>query len=235
MPIIRGDALDFYLGQGYYRMVQDLFTCRLLAVEGHYHTVHWLRLVLADVHYGSEQRRLVRLNERFSVRIRPLRITAELEALYALYRRSITFDAPETVEAFLLGGATHSIFNTEVMEVRDGEQLIAAGIFDSGVHSLAGIMNFYHPAYRKYSLGKYLMLLKIDHARRHRKTFYYPGYLVHNYPKFNYKLFPCQTATEVYDCLSGKWLPFAWEAVEAQAATLMAEVLDELPDDSEVD
>ncbi|MBC8085561.1 MAG: arginine-tRNA-protein transferase, partial [Hymenobacter sp.] len=57
MPAIEGDMLDYYLSRGYYRMVQDLFTCRFLAVEGEYHTVHWLRLVLAEVRYGSEQRR----------------------------------------------------------------------------------------------------------------------------------------------------------------------------------
>ena len=27
LPIIRGDALDYYLALGYYRMQQDLFTC----------------------------------------------------------------------------------------------------------------------------------------------------------------------------------------------------------------
>ncbi|MBO0359715.1 GNAT family N-acetyltransferase [Hymenobacter sp. BT186] len=230
MPVVSGPMLDYYLGQGYYRMVQDLFTCRFLAVEGEYHTVHWLRLRLADVHYGPEQRRLLRLNERFSTTIRPLRITPELEALYALYRSSITFDAPETVDAFLLGGATHSIFTTEMLEIRDDGQLIAVGIFDSGTRTLAGIMNFYDPGYRKYSLGKYLMLLKINHARHQQKTFYYPGYLVHNYPKFDYKLFPSLAATEMYNCLNSEWLPFSWEAVNAHSAAIMAELLDEEPD-----
>jgi arginyl-tRNA--protein-N-Asp/Glu arginylyltransferase len=223
MPVIRGDMLDFYLSQGYYRMIQDLFTCRFLAVNDEYHTVHWLRLVLPDVRYGSEQRRLLRLNERFSSEIKPLRLTAEIEALYALYRTSITFDAPETVEAFLLAGATHTIFNTTIIEVRDGQQLIAAGIFDSGARTMMGIMNFYDPSYRKHSLGKYLMLLKINYAISQHMTYYYPGYLVHNYPKFDYKLFPCLAATEVYDCLNGLWLPFSWDAVASQSASLITE------------
>jgi arginine-tRNA-protein transferase len=234
-PIIRGDALDYYLSQGYYRMHQDLFTCRFLPINDNLYTVHWLRLVLADVQYGSEQRRLLRLNERFNVSIRPFRLTEEYETLYAEYRGAITFDAPETVEAFLLAGATHNVFHTEVMEVRDGNQLIAAGIFDNGARSIAGIMNFYHPGYRKYSLGKYLMLLKINHALHLQKDYYYPGYLVHNYPKFDYKLFPCPSATEVFDSSRGRWLPFSWEAVAAHSEGLMTdwpvEFLDE--DDTE--
>jgi len=230
-PVIRGEVLDFYLSQGYYRMHQDLFTCRFLPVGGAYYTVHWLRIVLPNVSFGSEQRRLLRLNAPFSIAIRPFRLTAELESLYALYRSSISFDAPVTVEEFMLNGATTNAFNTQVIEIRDGDQLIAAGIFDSGARSMAGIMNFYHPGYRKHSLGKYLMLLKIDHARQQQHSYYYPGYLVHNYPKFDYKLFACQAATEVFDSASGLWFPFSWETVAVQSASLMADWMAEDLDD----
>jgi len=223
-PVIRGDALDFYLSQGYYRMQQDLFTCRFLPIDDALYTVHWLRFALAEVHYGSAQRRLLRLNAPFSVTVQPFQLTAELENLYALYRGSITFDAPPTVESFLLAGATHNLFTTAVMEVRDGDQLIAAGIFDVGVSSLAGIMNFYHPAYHKHSLGKYLMLLKMEHAQRHQKAYYYPGYMVHNYPKFDYKLFPCPAATEVFDCFSRQWVPFSWDVVTQQSVEILADL-----------
>ncbi|RSK48009.1 GNAT family N-acetyltransferase [Hymenobacter rigui] len=220
---IPGPALDYYLGQGYYRMHQDLFTCRFLPVEGELRTVHWLRLELARVHYGPEQRRLLRLAERFTVRRRQFQLTAELEELYAAYRASITFDAPPTVEAFLLAGSTHNVFNTEVLEIWHGARLVAAGIFDVGARTLAGIMNFYHPEYRKFSLGKVLMLLKLEHARALGHFYYYPGYLVHNYPKFDYKLFPCPAATEVFDCLTGQWLPFSWPEVNRQAVELLAD------------
>jgi arginyl-tRNA--protein-N-Asp/Glu arginylyltransferase len=218
-----GPALDYYLSQGYYRMHQDLFTCRFLPIDDEIYTVHWLRLVLAEVHDGPEQRRLRRLNERFSVTLRQFRLTQEFEDLYAVYRASITFDAPPSVEAFLLAGAVHNAFHTGVVEVRDGARLIAAGIFDSGARTLAGIMNFYHPDYRRHSLGKYLMLLKLDHARRQHYEYYYPGYVVQNYPKFDYKLWACPAATQVFDCLNSQWLPFSWETVASQSAVLLAE------------
>lgn len=222
-PVIPGNMLDFYLSQGYYRMHQDLFTCRFLPINDGLYTVHWLRMVLSKMQFGPEQRRLLRLNAQFTLTIRPFQLTEEYESLYALYRNSITFDAPPTVEAFLLAGATHNVFTTEIIELRDQEQLIAAGIFDSGNYSLAGIMNFYHPAYRRHSLGKYLMLLKISHAVQQQKHYYYPGYVVHAYPKFDYKLFPCLAATEVFDCLRDQWLPFAWDSVASQSADLLAD------------
>ncbi|UOQ73363.1 GNAT family N-acetyltransferase [Hymenobacter cellulosilyticus] len=225
--IIPGEALDFYLSQGYYRMHQDLFTCRFLPIEGGFYTVHWLRIALGEVQYGPEQRRLLRLGERFTVRRRPFQLTDELEELYAAYRGSISFDAPPTVESFLLAGATHNVFTTEVFEIRDGERLVAAGIFDCGARSLAGIMNFYHPEYRKFSLGKYLMLRKIEHARELHHRYYYPGYIAHGFPKFDYKLFPCPAATEVFDARRSRWEPFSWETVARQSADLLSDWQDD--------
>lgn len=218
---IPGDVLDYYLGLGYYRMNQDLFTCRFLPVGPRIYTVHWLRLVVPQVLYGSKPRRLLRLNERFAVAVKPFRITAEYEDLYARYHASIDFDASPSLEELLLAGAIHSVFDTHIIEVRDGERLIAAGIFDRGTTTIAGIVNFYDPEYRKYSLGKYLLLLKTEYARAEQLAYYYPGYLVHGYPKFDYKLFASPEATEVFDFQNSEWLPFSWELVARQSAILL--------------
>jgi arginine-tRNA-protein transferase len=218
---IPGDVLDYYLGLGYYRMNQDLFTCRFLPVGPRIYTVHWLRLVVAQVQYGSKQRRLLRLNEQFSVAVKPFRITAEHETLYARYHAFIDFDASPSLEELLLAGATHSVFDTHIIEVRVGAQLIAAGIFDRGTSTIAGIVNFYDPDYRKHSLGKYLMLLKTEYARAQQLAYYYPGYLVHGYAKFDYKLFASPEATEVFDAQNSEWLPFSWEIVARQSSILL--------------
>lgn len=220
---MKRNELDLCLSKGYFRMQQYIFTCQLVAFDNILYSVHWLRIVLNDVSYGKSQLRLLKMNAPFSVIVKPFRLTEELETLYSLYRNSINFDAPDSVESCLFDGAIYNAFDTYVVEVRDGDLLIAAGIFDNGTQSIAGIMNFYHPAYRKHSLGKFLMLQKINYARHEQKTYYYPGYLVHNYPKFDYKLFPCEGATEVYDAHTGTWLPFTWETVTAQSAELMNE------------
>lgn len=224
--VIPGAALDYYLSQGYYRMRQDLFTCQFLPHDDQLYTVHWLRLVLRDVQYGSKQRQLLRLNAPFSVAVRPFRLMAEYENLYSLYYQSLDFEASATLAELLLAeGTAHSAFDSAIVEVRDGDLLIAAGVFDEGADSIAGIVNFYHPAYRKYSLGKYLMLLKIDYARQQQKMYYYPGYVVHDYPKFDYKLWACPAATEVFDCYSRHWPLFSWEVVTQQSAAIVADWL----------
>ena len=218
---IPGDVLDYYLGLGYYRMNQDLFTCRFLPVGPRIYTVHWLRLVVPQVQYGSKPRRLLRLNERFTVATKPFRLTAEYETLYARYHGSIDFDASPSLEELLLAGATRSVFDTHIIEVRDGDRLVAAGILDRGTPTIAGIVNFYDPDYRKYSLGKYLILLKTEYAREQQLAYYYPGYLVHGYSKFDYKLVASPEATEVFDAQNSVWLPFSWEVVAQQSATLL--------------
>jgi arginyl-tRNA--protein-N-Asp/Glu arginylyltransferase len=218
---MKGYGLDLCLSRGYFRMQQEIFTCHYVPFDDKLCAVHWLRIVLSSVTYGKSQLRLLRINEKYSVAVKPFILTQELESLYALYRESIQFDAPDSVESCLLDGAMQTMFDTYAVEVRDNEKLIAVGIFDNGAQSIAGIMNFYHPDYRKQSLGKYLMLLKINYARSQQKTYYYPGYIVSNYPKFDYKLFACESATEVFDSRRNRWLPFSWETVAKLSVGLM--------------
>ena len=210
---MNGSELDFCLSIGYFRMQQEIFTCRYIYFDDKLCPVHWLRIALANVSYGPKQARLLRINEKFSVTLRPFVLSEEMETLYAIYRNGLNFDAPESVEACLLGGAIHSVFDTYAIEVRHEHALIAVGIFDNGERSIAGIMNFYHPDYHRQSLGKYLMLMKIKYAQRQGKEYYYPGYMVSGYAKFDYKLFACEAATEVFDESRDRWLPFSWETI----------------------
>lgn len=201
-------------------MQQQVFTCRFVYFDEVRYPVHWLRVCLAAVFFGPKQNRLFRINSAFTVVVKPLVITRELEALYDLYWHRLDFDAPYSIESCLMGGISQTVFDTYVVEVRDQGALIAVGIFDNGHQTIAGIMNFYHPDYHRQSLGKYLMLLKIRYAQQQGKSHYYPGYLIGNYPKFDYKLFACQVATEVYDAPNGEWLPFSWQTARALEAGL---------------
>lgn len=213
-----GIELDFYLSLGYFRMQQQVFTCQYVVFDDTLCPVHWLRLVLPELQYGPRQRDMLKRNRRFSVRVVPFRLNDELEALYARYLTGIDFDAPVSVADCLLGTATYNVFDTRVVEVRDNDRLIAAGVFDTGQYAIAGIMNFYDPDYRKQSLGKFLMLQKIEYARQQHKLFYYPGYIVSGNPKFDYKLFVDEAATYVFDDNTGEWLPFSWELIRSMAA-----------------
>jgi leucyl-tRNA---protein transferase len=218
-----GPDLDYFLSIGYFRMHQNVFTCNFLLKDDVPYPVHWLRVAIGRVAFGKSQRELLKRNRAFAVTARPFALTTELQTLYARYRNSIDFDTYLSLEEALYGGPPYTTFDTYLIEIRDGNRLIAAGVFDNGNHSMAGIINVYDPDYRKYSLGKLLMLEKIRFAQQQQKHYYYPGYIVTGYPKFDYKLHAAEPATELYDARYDEWLPFRWETVRAIATEMMRE------------
>lgn len=212
---LTADELDEYLAKGWFRMGQTIFTTDFIPVEGRIHPVFWLRFDLKKISFGKKQKKLIAFNQGYTVHTQPCVITDELEDLYTLYRMNVDFDAPPTVESYLLDGELSNIYDSHLIEVRDEDRLIAAGIFDNGNSSIAGIMNFYDPAYKGRSPGKFLMLLKINHAIITGKAYYYPGYIAAGFTKFDYKLFPDPAAAEIYDTKKEKWIPFTSSALSA--------------------
>lgn len=84
----------------------------------------------------------------------------------------------------------------------------AAGFLDLGEKSSAGISCFYDPEYRKYSLGKYLMYLKMEFCKQNGFHFFYPGYFAPDYPLFDYKLDLAKPSLQYLDLVADAWIPF---------------------------
>ncbi|MBL7731916.1 MAG: GNAT family N-acetyltransferase [Chitinophagaceae bacterium] len=203
-----GHRLDEYLSKGWYRMQQTIFTTDIIVKNDVVIPVFWIRLALKQYRPLASARRILEVNKDFTVAIHTNGITAEAEELYQVYKAHVDFDISDSIADYLVGEASRSIYHTRCVEIRDKGKLIAAGYFDEGDDSLAGILNIYHPDYKHKSLGKYLMLLKIRYALERGKTFYYPGYISTAISKFDYKLFPGKDATEVYLSNSGTWVPW---------------------------
>ena len=107
-----------------------------------------------------------------------------------------------------LSASNNLLFDSMIIEIRDSSKLIGAGIFDQGSNAIAGIKNIYHPEYKKYSLGKYLIWLKYQYCLHQNIKWYYPGYFAPANPKFNYKIDFDKNATEV--CVPPEmenWIP----------------------------
>lgn len=205
-----GSLFDHYLENGYYRMQRNLFT-----TDDYFDTdtlcmfdVFWLRTMIQKLD-SPRDHKIWKLNNNFRVYIGLAKYSIELDELYARYRNSMKFNAHESIEHFLVGDEEHCRFNSGLIEIRDKTKLIAAGYFDVGGNSITGNLNFYDPDYKKYSLGKYLMLRKIDFAKAHQFTYYYTGYLAVKNQKFDYKLFPDPNAVEVLiKQENNSWFPY---------------------------
>lgn len=198
--------LDVYLAAGWYRMQQRIFTTDLITKEEELIPVFWLRHVVKRYHPSRSHRKIRQRNAAFTTEVLPLQLTDELEELYGRYRAAVDFEVAPMLQESLLGEASDSIYTSTCIEVREGDRLIAAGILDEGENSIAGILNFYDPAYAAYSPGKYLMLLKMEYAQRTGRQYYYTGYMSTVYDKFDYKLMLGAEATEVYKREVNTWV-----------------------------
>jgi len=212
MEQITGEVLDNYLAKGYYRWNRLIFTdnCCYDTINNMIVDVFWLRTNLFKLG-NIKDLSIYKKNKKFTVTISDCFIDEEIEELYQRYRANLNFEPSETVN-LCLNGKPETLplaeFNTKTIQIRDGNQLIAASYFDLGKLTMMDITNFYDPTYKKYSLSKYMMLLKMELGINNGMHFYYPGYLALNTTIFDYKIFPTAEAMEVYIPDHQKWYPF---------------------------
>jgi len=219
LPRITGTMLDEYLAMGWYRMGQIIFTTDYLYKEDQWFRVFWLRYRMDLFRFSVKQAKMLQLPAGFTVSDGPLQITDELETLYQQYRTKLDFEISPTLRDNLfslcfISSEEAPAFDSRVIEIRDHGKLIAAGVYDMGEKSMMGIINFYDPAYKKFSLGKRLILLKLQVSVERRLEYYYPGYIVQHYPKFDYKLEAGMEICEIYDSVKEIWIPYSKENIE---------------------
>lgn len=204
--------LDDYLALGYHRMRNSLFTAQ--AVHNGYYgksrmmmVVFWLRTVVNKIIENKTTNSIRKKCAGFKVVYKEAVITEEIEKLFSLYSKLVDFEISEKCSDYFDNNLSENPFDSRMIEVRDGTKLIAVGYFDKGKNAIMGILNIYHPDYRKFSLGKFLILHKIDYALANNIAYYYTGYISTENIKYDYKLFPDVNAVEVYMPVEKRWDP----------------------------
>lgn len=204
---IRPEELDAYLAQGWYRMGQTIFTTHFLCFGETFYSAVWVRLHLEKYRFRKSLRRIIRRNHHeFRTFFRKATIDREREQLYQRYKASFPGLLAPTLRDSLLDGEEMNIYNTHEVAVYHGKQLVAVSYFDLGHKSVASIMGMYDPDYQNYSLGFYTMLMEIAYAQEHNFEFYYPGYVVPGYARFDYKLRIGDV--DYFDLGSEAWRPY---------------------------
>ncbi len=77
--------------------------------------------------------------------------------------------------------------DTEFVEFRLNEQLMAVAIMDILPHSLSSVYTFFDPDHSRLSLGRFALLWQINEARRRHLPHLYLGYWIKNCQKMLYK------------------------------------------------
>jgi arginyl-tRNA--protein-N-Asp/Glu arginylyltransferase len=210
---LTNEELDTYLANGWFRMGQSIFTTNFLKFHDVVYSALWLRIDLLNFEISKVQQKLIKMNAQFEVVIQKVQITIEQENLFSKYSQSVSFDPAPSAYHLLCGHnenrASLPLYDTFEINIYDQTKLIATGFFDFGKESTAGISCFYDPDYKKYSLGKYLMYLKMDFSKKAGCRFFYPGYFAPKYPLFDYKLDLAKPFLQYLDLVTDKWLSFA--------------------------
>jgi len=207
----KGAMFDALLAMGYYRTQHLMFTCvETQANEDSYAIpVFWLRTIVANIKEAKQANSIRKKCSAFTVTITAAEVTDEVEELYNLYRNHVPFSTSDTCASYLHQSFPENPFESYMVMVRDKGRLIALGVFDKGATTIAGIINMYHPHYKAFSLGKYLMLQKIDFARANGIKHYYTGYISTAITRFDYKTFPDENAVQVWLPVERKWAQYA--------------------------
>lgn len=210
-------------------MGQSIFTTNFLKFKGLLFSAIWLRIDLSTFKPSKTHQKLQKLNAKFNVEIKSsVALTPEHLILFNKYKNHVPFDAAPSLTHLLYDDKVSNIFESYEVNVYDSQKLIACGILDLGRDASTGITCFYDPDYQKYSLGKYLMFLKMDYSKNQGMSYFYPGYFAPNYPMFDYKLNLAKPFLEFLDLSTNYWKPFVEYVYEEIPLVEMTQKLEEL-------
>jgi len=219
-PTLHGEVLDFYLSNGWFRSGQYIYTTKILNLEGKLYSPTRIRLPLEGYEFKKSLRKIWKKNQAFETVYRKAFINREKEELYKEHIKRFDGFVSQTLKDSLQDGGETTVYDTYEVAVYDKDQLIALSYFDIGEKSMASIMGIFHPDYATYSLGIYTMLAEINFGKKASIENYYPGYVIPDYPKFDYKLRIGDC--EYYKANEDHWLPFS----ELKKEELPSEVIE---------
>lgn len=208
LETIAGNELDTYLEKGWYRMGQSIFTTQFLSFDAQIYTALWLRLSLENYTMRKSLRKIFnKVHNNFQVIVQPATFGLDKELLFQKYKKTFKGSFNSTVNAYMLDNTKKNLYNTLECLVYDGEKLIAFSYFDIGETAIASILGVYDNDYQKYSLGVFTMLQEITWCLENKMEFYYPGYCVPGYERFDYK---CRVGEmEYFDYIKKQWFAYS--------------------------
>lgn len=208
-PFISPKRLDRFLAHGWFRNCNMLGKQQVICLETGLHSIINIRVTLNNYKFPKSLAKNYKNNsKKFRFEIHEVQLNSEKEQLYHAHKHRFEGAVLPTLELSLFGfeGAIANPFHTQELCVYDGMRLVAVSYFDIGYNSVASIMGLFDHDYQKDSLGMFSMLVEIDLAMRLGKQFYYPGYILHQNPNFDYKL---RLGNIQYHDGKNYWLPFS--------------------------
>ncbi|MBA6390840.1 arginyltransferase [Colwellia sp. BRX10-3] len=189
------DHYGWLMQQGFRRSGNDIYRPHCIAC----HACQSLRVLVQDFIPSKSQKRLLKRNERFNVKLSK-EVKESYYPLYEQYINTIHSDGsmfPASKEQFQ-SFTDNEITQQHYIEIWHDEVLISVAITDDIPNALSAVYTFYHPNYRKHGLGVYSILQQIEITSQLKRQFLYLGYQIEGCSKMNYKnrYFPHQILAE---------------------------------------
>jgi arginyl-tRNA--protein-N-Asp/Glu arginylyltransferase len=147
------------------------------------------RLVVDEFKPNRQQRRCNKRNADLSVWVRSEIDESEHYPLYQSYikRRHSDGDMYPPSRAQFKDFISNLWRGSKIIEIRLGDELLAAGVIDVLDNGLSAIYVYYSPDHPKRSLGTYAILAQIMLAKQMKLPYVYLGYWIENSSKMSYK------------------------------------------------
>ena len=168
--------MDFLLAEGWRNFGTYFFRHNIGIYRGELRRVIPLRIRLKDFTLSKSQRRNLQRNQDLRVIIRPISIDEEKERLFNHHKQRFAEHIPDSIYVFLSHEPATVPSAAFELCVYEKEKLLAVSFFNEGLDSVSGIYAMFEPNETKRGLGILTMLLEIQYAQEHGKSFYYQGY-----------------------------------------------------------
>jgi len=149
-----------------------------------------VRIPTARFAPSRSQRRIMRQNADLAMQVAPARATLEHYALFDRYQHTRHAGGGMANMSFadFRAMVEESPVDTRLVEARDREgELVAVSLTDWLRDGLSGVYKFFAPELAPRSLGTFLVLWHVEHARRLNLDHVYLGYWIGACSKMNYK------------------------------------------------
>ncbi len=218
---LRHGQYDELLAQGWFRGTDQMYQADIICVgEGLFSAMH-VRLNVRSWTERKSHRKILKKISPFRIEYREARCTERHQELYAIQsKRFQSFIMRDPTAIF--HNPSYTGFKTMEVVLYHNEKLIAFSLFDVGFHAMASLLCCYDRDYLHLSLGKATMLLELQFAREHGIQHYYPGYVLDEPTRMDYKLFLGRFEYLTKEC---KWLEYAEKPDLGSSASFIKKIL----------
>ncbi len=149
-----------------------------------------VRNVVGSFQPSTSQRRVLRLNKKVYAIESSAKATTERFELFSLYQEYRHFGGDmATMDYFDFQALIEETpVNTSIIDFYDEHETLVGGcLVDTMEDGLSAVYSYFHPEYKKNSLGSYIILWLIERSRQLGLPYVYLGYWVKGSQKMAYK------------------------------------------------